>query len=203
LRHLAVYLVSTGNSVALVDLDPQQSTGVWYKRRTDPGISFLDDKDNPYGGSNLNHEKFARDILSLKRGGAFDYIFIDTPGKQGSVEDLAMGVADYVVIPTSTHLDNLLPVKLTTDRAKDLGKQAGMIITQSRIRMGTRLSTAIRALEVSTSLPVCSVPMTMQMAYADTFALGQGITEAFPNHKGSYEIRNIWNWIEKQLNEVS
>ena len=95
---LAVEAVRLGRSVFLADLDPQQSTAEWWRRRGAP--------DNPdliaSGGSVIRKFKEVKELL-----GEREVMILDTPGAlMGGVEE-ATKMADVVVVVVQPSIKDL------------------------------------------------------------------------------------------------
>ena len=87
LAHLAAAWAEAGRTVAIMDLDPQQSLTRWAKLRADQGITLLDSKDYRAGG----------DIKAARR--THDVVLVDCPGAASSLLENAMRESDLVLAP--------------------------------------------------------------------------------------------------------
>src|SRR5262245_17617127 len=96
---LAVEAARRGRSVFLADLDPQQSTAEWWRRRGGP--------DNPMmiasRGSMIRASR--RDIR--ERRSERDVMIIDTPGSDMTVIGEALHAADCVVVVVQASIKDL------------------------------------------------------------------------------------------------
>jgi chromosome partitioning protein len=95
---LAVHAVGLSKSVFIVDLDPQQSTAAWWRRRQGP--------ENPWlitgKGSVI---RALREVQSRKE--ERDVMVIDTPGHDLAVVDQAIQAADVVVVVAQAAIKDL------------------------------------------------------------------------------------------------
>lgn len=87
LAHLAAAWAEAGRSVAIVDLDAQQSLTRWAKLRDDEGIALIESKDYRAGS----------DIKAARR--SHDFVLVDCPGAALGLLENAIRESDLVVAP--------------------------------------------------------------------------------------------------------
>jgi chromosome partitioning protein len=87
LAHLAVEWARAGKSVALIDLDGQQSLTRWTKLRNDAALSVIETKS--YRASS--------DMKQARR--THDLVLVDCPGTDTSLLDNVMRETDIVITP--------------------------------------------------------------------------------------------------------
>lgn len=87
LAHLAAAWTAQGRSVALVDLDPQQSLTRWARLRDDPGLTLIESRDY----------RAASDIRAAAR--RHDRVLVDCPGTASSLLDAVLRESDLVLSP--------------------------------------------------------------------------------------------------------
>jgi chromosome partitioning protein len=91
--HLAVALLRAGNTVAMLDIDPQGSLGEWYERRE----RRLGDLAIDIGFRTASGWGARREARALGRD--YDIVIIDTPPKSDLDIRPAFEIADLVVVP--------------------------------------------------------------------------------------------------------
>ena len=87
LAHLAAAWAEAGRTVAVMDLDPQQSLTRWAGLRRDPAIVVLESRDYRAGG----------DIKTARRG--HNLVLVDCPGAASSLLENAIRESDLVLAP--------------------------------------------------------------------------------------------------------
>ena len=106
LTHLAHSWVKAGKSVALIDLDPQQSLSFWASLG-DVGADLIETKDYRAGG----------DMRAAAK--THDYVLVDCPGTASSMLEGALRDSDLLVAPCQpTPLDAWATGKILDMAAK-------------------------------------------------------------------------------------
>ena len=111
---------ATGARCELIDADPQASAVEWAKRAAAAG--------HPLSVPVLA-EPASR--LAVMVPGAPNVV-IDTPPADLDIVAAAVGLADLVLVPTSTSALDLSRVQLTVDAATHRGKPAAVLLTRTR-----------------------------------------------------------------------
>lgn len=186
--NLAVAFSKAGRSVALMDIDPQGSSGRWFMARVDsmddPGLEFA--TASAWG---VSYE-------CRKLAGAHDIVIIDTPPKADSDLRPALRAADLVLIPVATSHVDLWAVEAVlelTDRAE---RPAMMVMT--RARPGTRLGADVAARAAEMSADVAATSINNRVVYAETLGDGRSVLDA-PRNPAQDEINALMAEIEAAL----
>ena len=165
--NLAVAFLRQGQSVALLDTDPQGSLGRWFmtrrERMGEPGVEFT---TSSAWGVSYECEK-------LKRG--VDVVIIDTPPKVDADLRPALREADLVLVPVaSSHVD-----LWATEGVMDLGRREGKRaeIVMNRARAGTRLSEEVAAAAQALDADVSDAALANRVVYAEALGEGMGALE--------------------------
>lgn len=189
--NLAVAFAKAGKSVALMDTDPQGSSGRWFMTRLeaqdDPGLEF----------STASAWGVTYEVRKLAE--KHDIVIIDTPPKADSDLRPALRASDLVLIPVATsHLD-LWAVEVVLYLADREGKPAMMVMT--RARPGTRLAADVAAKAAEMEASVATAVLSNRVVYAET--LGQGRT-ALEARKGPAhgEVTGLMQEIEEVLHNL-
>ena len=96
--NLAVALIRSGQSVTILDLDPQGSLGRWFMLRTENGEEDLELSTASAWGSAYESKKLRR---------SRDVVIVDTPPKVDSDLRPALRESDLVLVPVATsQVDN-------------------------------------------------------------------------------------------------
>ena len=185
----AVAAAARKKRVLIVDLDAQASAENWYQDREaeTPQLVKVTTWDLP-------------DALARAKTARFDYVMIDTPGRDEPSTTAAIRAADFCIIPcrpTPVDLKATLP---TVETIKRLGKPAAFVLTQTPARGGR-----IREAEVGLSMLgiVCPVSIVARTAYQDAQGAGLGVTEYEPDGKAAAEITQLWNWTVRKMEKIN
>lgn len=182
--NLAAYANSKGLSVAIADIDPQASSCVWGDAREEDNISIVSCQ-----ASRLNPViKAARDECDL--------LIIDTSPNSESATLAAAKVSDFGIIPCRPSLQDIEAIKTTIELVRLARIPAGIIINAAKNKsVAQDASTAVKGFD----LPVCPTVLGDRIGFSHAFTSGLGLCEYDPDNKGTGEIRQIYNWIEKYM----
>lgn len=184
----AVAAERRGKRVLILDLDPQGSAESWFQdREADaPKLVQLGSWELP--------EAIAKAKLAK-----FDYVMIDTPGRDEPSTTAAIRAADFCIIPcrpTPVDLKATPPTVATINR---LDMQAVFVMTQTPPR-GER----VREAEVGLGMLgiVSPIRVVARNAYQDAHGAGLGVIEFDPEGKAAAEITQLWSWIVKKMDKM-
>ena len=107
---LAVRAMQDGKRVCMLDLNADQANLTqWHVARDEP--------DNPHLERDI--QNITRDVAGLRRGGKYDWLFIDTPPLDMDVIENAVLVADAVVIPVRTSILDVGSIDAVVEMCRD------------------------------------------------------------------------------------
>jgi chromosome partitioning protein len=185
----AVAAEARKKKVLILDLDPQASAEGWYQDRESdtPRLVRIESWSLP-------------DAIAKAQTAGFDYLMIDTPGRDEPSTTAAIRAADFCVIPcrpTPVDLKATPPTVATINR---LSKQAVFVLTQSPPR-GER----VREAEVGLGMlgVVCPVRIVARAAYQDAQGRGLGVMEFDPEGKAAAEITQLWAWMTRKMEKMA
>ena len=183
-RNLAVAATQDGCNVLCLDLDPQGSLREWWKSR-EAEAPFMFDRD-PLPG-----------LLQASLNAAqkqFDLCIIDTPPAASEWLREVLHVADIVLIPVRPSPDDLRSVGATLAAVNQAAMPFAFVLSQTpRARITEE---AVRALAQHGRL--APVNIAHRVAYAETAATGQGVTET-KDKKAGAEIVAVWEYVKGML----
>jgi chromosome partitioning protein len=168
----------------IFDMDPQASAENWFQVRqaSEPQLIRVSASELPK----------AIDLAAKH----FDFVFIDTPGRDEPAQALAIGKSDFCIIPCRPSPTDLQATPATVATIKRLGKPFAFVLTQTPAR-SFRISEAAAALAKLGD--VCPVPVVTRNAYQDAQGLGLGVVEFEPKGKAAEETKLLWQWIQRKL----
>ena len=184
-RNLAVVAAEDGRNVLCLDLDPQGSLRGWWESREADSPSMLDRDPLP-------------DVLRTTLAAArerFDLCIIDTPPAASEWLAEALAAADLVLIPVRPSPDDLRAVGTTLAAVN--GSDMPFVFVMSQTPRARITEEAARVLAQHGR--VAPVNIAHRVAYAETGATGQGVTETRDKKAGA-EIAAVWNYVKGILN---
>ncbi len=172
-----------GVRVLIFDMDNQQSAENWYQMR---------EADKPQLVSITAAELPKAIDLAAKQ---FDFVFVDTPGRDEPAQASAIMQSDFCIIPCRPSPTDLQATPATVATIKRLGKPFAFVLTQTPAR-------SYRIREASAALSklgdVCPVTIVTRNAYQDAQGLGLGVVEFEPKGKAAGETERLWKWIQRK-----
>ncbi|MDU8911803.1 ParA family partition ATPase [Aestuariicoccus sp. MJ-SS9] len=162
--NLAVGFLARGQSVALVDIDPQGSLGRWFMTRIERDPALCTDLEFATSSAwGITYE-------CRKLAGSHDIVIVDTPPKADSDLRPALRAADLVVVPVSMSHVDLWATEGVIDLARREDKEA--LVVLNRARANTRLSADVDKAAQDLMARVATARLSNRVAFAET--LGQG-----------------------------
>ena len=183
--NLAHALQQDGESVLLVDADPQGSTRDWHEAN---GGAVL-----PVVG--LDRETLARD---LKVVGSYDWVIIDGAPQIAKLSAVAVKVADLVLIPVQPSPFDVWAcadlVEMVEARQEVTGGRPPAYFVVSRAIKNTRLSQEVGAAVADYGLPALQAGTTQRVVYPTTASQGATVLATFPDEIQAIknELKEVW-----------
>jgi chromosome partitioning protein len=188
--HFAVMAQATRKRVLLIDLDPQRSSGGWWRARAADTPQLVEtDPENLKG------------ILDAAREEGVDLAVIDTrPSVEADAVQVAV-LADLLVIPTRPAILDLRAILGTLDIVKG-SRKAHVVLNACPAQRG--VTEAAAAADARKALKafgatVAGPTITQRAVYAHSLVAGMVATEAEPSGKAAAEMRALWRYAEKEL----
>ena len=184
-RNLSVGAAEDDRSVLCLDLDPQGSLRGWWANREADSPSMLDRDPVP-------------DMLTITLDAAqerFDLCIIDTPPAAAEWLTEALAAADLVLIPVRPSPDDLRSIGTTLAAVSGSGVPFAFVLSQTPRARITEEAARVLAQHGR----VAPVNIAHRVAYAETGATGQGVTETRDKKAGA-EIAALWHYVKGILN---
>ena len=181
--HLSLEAAKRGLKIILIDLDPQKTLEVWWKKR---------EEENPYL-TDVDPLKIEEVISDLNRHD-FDICIIDTPGDTSINAVNGIKVADLVLIPSKPTSPDLSAIGRTISMVKNLSKSYVFVVTQAVAR--TKL--ALQGVAVLSEFGVVA-PSTIsnRVSYANAMNIGE--SASVEDKFAAEELKEIWDFIDSKL----
>lgn len=185
---IGVAAYEAGRKVLMLDLDRQASLRDWYADREaeEPEVDTVE------------LPKLEEALGGLEKLG-FDYVFIDTPGKDDPANSKAITLSDFCIIPCRPTPGDMKAIRPTIANVDRVGKPTAFVLTQTPPK-------SFRVTEAKTALSMLGLVATTSIVqrndHQDAQGAGLGVTEYDPNGKAAEEVRELWQWIEKTLRKV-
>ncbi len=164
--NLAVALVRSGHSVAVVDTDPQGSLGRWFMARDEAGETGMDFSTASAWGVGYEMKKLAR---------VHDFILVDTPPKVDSDLRPALRESDLVLVPVATSAVDVWALDSILDLAERVDVPAMVVL--NRFKAGTRVSGEVGRLLEERQVHRAEAVLGNRVVYAEALGQGRGVLE--------------------------
>ena len=158
--------------VAILDIDPQRSLARWHAIRT-----ARTPPPAPLGFSDLAGWRLAAELDRLKR--QHDIVLVDSPPQIDADARRAIRGANLVVVPIQPSPPDLWAAEGTLKLAAEERRPAG------------KLRDTMAATLQAHGTPVLAETLGNRTAYAQAFAEGLGVTEAWPRSVAAAELRAV------------
>jgi len=180
--HLACAFVGQGKSVALIDLDPQESLSSWYKLRIEQHGTSDDLRLRTAAGWRAQTE-----IDRLKK--EVDIILIDSPPHAETAARLAVRAADLVLVPVQLSPMDIWASEATLTLIKR--EKAASLIVLNRVPPRGRLADDLRARLDDAGHPLAEASLGNRTAFAASLMEGLGVSEFEPGSMAAAEIASL------------
>jgi chromosome partitioning protein len=189
---LAVALAA-GHSVAMLDIDPQNSLTIWGKLRVaapKAGAAII--------CASVSGWRLGIELDKLKA--SHDIVLIDTPPVIDSDARRAIRAADLVLIPLNPAPPDLWAAEGTLRLAAEEKRKVALVF--NRAPAASRLRKRMEAEIAARGLTLMTTALANRAGFANAFADGLGVTEAAPASPAADEIRGLANELIGIMNKT-
>ena len=186
---LAVAAEQDGLDTLIIDLDPQATACNWSDRRAADSPLVID----------AQPARMAQ-ALEKARSGGIGLTVIDTPARSEQSALAAAKIADLIIIPCRPQIYDLETITNTRELIALAGHKPALVVLNAIPSRGDRLDQARLAVE-NMQLPVCPVSLGQRAAFGDAGTLGQTALEYDPRGKAAEEIRQLYKYISRLLDQ--
>lgn len=186
-RSLATSAALAGLNVLALDMDNQQTTTMWSRRRKNPLplVRYITEND-------------LDDELARARKAGCELVIIDTPPARSTEAPAAVEAADLVLIPCTADVEAFEQLPRTVRLARTTGKPAFAVLSKATPNSRSE-EVAARGVFEALSLPM--VPAVLHEFKVHRHAARQGLTaqELEPESKAAGEVQDLWAWLCAEL----
>ncbi|BAM86100.1 hypothetical protein S58_00790 [Bradyrhizobium oligotrophicum S58] len=188
---LAVAAQQAGETVRVIETDPQGTLSYWQSRRglAEPLVEPIHQPSD-----------LGRRLDALARGGV-TLAVIDTSSGINALMRAAIDQADLCLVPARPCVADIVAAAPTVKIIRSSGRRFAFVLNQAPHR-GQRASEAANALSQGDRdlADIIAKPLiTLRNDHQDALAAGLGVTEFNDDGKSAEEIRLLWQWIEQRL----
>jgi chromosome partitioning protein len=188
--HWAVEAERQGKGqVAVIDMDPQQTSVKWSKRR-------LQQLGKHTPAMLVASAGELQQALAACEASGMTLVLIDTPPHVEAPCREAARLADLVVIPCGPTAPDLEAIGATIHVLAETDTAGVIVLNQGR--PGSSINQKAISVLTHYGLPVCPGPVMRRAALADAFTDGRAVVELEPEGKAAAEITRSWRWIVQQ-----
>jgi chromosome partitioning protein len=184
---LAVVAEAAGQSVLVIDTDPQASACRWGDRRIAETPAILDAQPS----------RLAAAIAKAEQAG-FALVIIDTPARVEQAAAEAARAADLVLIPCRPGIADIETLKTTAELLKGRAKRAALVVLNAVPPSGNRPDQAAEAIR-GMGFELCSVSIGQRVAFEYAAQAGQGVTEYEPGGRAASEVLQLYEVIRRSV----
>lgn len=185
LAHLAAIWSRAGKSVALMDLDPQQSLAQWAGIRDDNSVTAIDSRD--YRASS--------DMRSGRQ--KYDVTLVDCPGAASSLLDNVIRETDLVVAPVQPSAMDIWASRTIIETSGKLNTQCRLLLNRVPPRLGD-IDDLVATVEDQGGR-ILDTRIGNRIAYSRAIMTGQSAQEISPRSMASREIAALAAELEALL----
>ena len=186
-KSLATAAVQKGLNVLILDVDTQQNSVKWRKRREKQ-------QQKPLPLVRFAAEHDIADELQRAAQAGCDLVLLDTPPGRSSEAMAAVEAADLVLIPFWNDQDSYDGVATTAALARRLGKEAYGVLNFAPPNSKSHEETAR---EVLRGIGLSMAPVVWHRYDAHRSPNVKGLTaqEFEPDSRAASEIQALWDWV--------
>ena len=165
--NIAVALARTGSTVALLDTDPQGSTGHWFMTRDEA----MDDAGMEFGTASAWGAGY--ECKKLRKSA--DFVIVDTPPKVDSDLRPVLRESSLVLVPVATSQVDLWALDSILELAERIGVPSMVVL--NRFKPGTRVSSDIEQALAGREVARAEAVLGNRVVYAESLGQGKGVLE--------------------------
>lgn len=186
-RSVATAAALAGLNVLVIDMDTQQTTTQWGRRRK-----------NPLPLVRFSTENDLADELARARTAGCELVVIDTPPARSSEAPAAVEAAHYVLIPCSADIEAFEQLPRTARLARTSGIPAAAVLNLATPNSRSE-EEAARGVFEAMELRMSPTVLHRYKVNRDAARMGLSAQEIEPDSRAAAEIAALWGWICAEL----
>jgi chromosome partitioning protein len=191
-KSIATSAVAAGLNVLILDMDTQQNSTKWGRRR-------LEIQKKPLPLVRFTTEGDLADELKNAEAAGCDLVIIDTPPGRSSEAPAAVEAADLVLIPcVAEDVDSFDGIPKTARLARVTGKKAVGMLNCATPGSRFQIETAKAVMDV-VGIPMLPVILHRLTVHRDANTKGLTAQELEPDSRAAAEVAALWEWISAEL----
>jgi len=184
--HTAVAATEAGESVVVIDTDPQKSATVWGDARSQEAPIVATAAASELGR-----------VLEAADQERMTLAIVDTAPHAAPDATRIVRAVDLVAIPVRPIAFDIAAVGSAVDIVKAAGVRAVFVLSACPFRSPEIAET--RTVLAEYGLPIAPVEIIDRRAFARAVATGRAVTEFESDGKAATEIRALWAWLKEQM----
>lgn len=184
--HTAVAATEAGESVVVIDTDPQKSATVWGDARSQEAPIVATAAASELGR-----------VLEAADQERMTLAIVDTAPHAAPDATRIVRAVDLVAIPVRPTAFDIAAAGSAVDIVKAAGVRAVFVLSACPFRSPEIAET--RTVLAEYGLPIAPVEIIDRRAFARAVATGRAVTEFESDGKAANEIRALWAWLKEQM----
>lgn len=184
--HTAVAATEAGESVVVIDTDPQKSATVWGDARSQEAPIVATAAASELGR-----------VLEAADQERMTLAIVDTAPHAAPDATRIVRAVDLVAIPVRPTAFDIAAAGSAVDIVKAAGVRAVFVLSACPFRSPEIAET--RTVLAEYGLPIAPVEIIDRRAFARAVATGRAVTEFESDGKAATEIRALWAWLKEQM----
>jgi chromosome partitioning protein len=189
-RCIATAAAMEGLNVLALDMDSQQTTTQWGRRRAS--------HNSPLPLVRFTTENDLADELAKAKAAGCDLVVIDTPPARSSEAPAAVECADLVVVPCTADIEAFEQIARTARLARTTGKPAVAVLNLATPNSRSEVDAAREVFD-TIGLPMALAVIHRFKVHRDASRDGLTPQESEPASKAAAEIATLWTYLKAQL----
>jgi chromosome partitioning protein len=192
-QSLAVAAQLAGQSVAIIDLDPQATSCNWGDRRGEGRGPVI---------ISIQPARLANALKTAREDGV-ELVIIDTPPRAADAAMAAAQAADLILIPSRPTINDLETIPTTQSLIAGAEGSGHIAVVLNSVPAQGRQREQAQAFVKDLGLPVYPVALGNRSAYTHAAILGQTAQEFDPRGKAAEEIKQLYKFTCKLINSLT
>jgi chromosome partitioning protein len=188
-RSLGTAAATAGFAVLILDMDTQQNSTNWRRRRGE---------EHPLPLVHFTTENDLAEALKRARTASCDLVIIDTPPGRSTEAPAAVEEADLVLIPCTSDVECFEGLPRTARLARTTGTPA-VVVPNFVHPSSLSEEEAIRGVAEAQGLDTAPMAFHRFNVHREGSLRGMTAQELEPSSKAAAEVQALWSWLSARL----